>query len=346
MRLTCKRLYIRWSSIPVEDAMANTRNHPILQYLRRILGEASSGGVSDGDLLRRFVKERDEAAFELLVWRHAAMVLHVCRQVLSDADDADDAFQATFLVFVRKAGSIGRSEALGSWLYRVAYRIALKARARVKTRSVTPEELERLAAPPEGEDADQRELRRIICEEVNRLPANYRAAVVACFFEGKTHEEAAKQLGWPRGTVAGRLARARELLRHRLVRRGVTLTMGTVVAVLTVRTAQAALTAVVDSVIHTARLLAAGQATAAVVSPHVAALAEGVLQTMYWTKAKIAVIVLFLGSLGGTGVTLLATHEEKQQPVQAKAAMPSPQPWQAPDVEFAQTETPQAGGWR
>jgi RNA polymerase sigma factor (sigma-70 family) len=325
--------------------MANTRHHPILDYLRRILGEASGGGISDADLLRRFVDQRDEAAFELLLWRHAAMVLHVCRQVLGDADAAEDAFQATFLVFVRKANSISRREALGSWLYRVAYRIALKARTRVRARTATPQELDCLAAPAESEDADQRELRRIICEEVNRLPADYRAAVVACFFEGKTHEEAAKQLGWPRGTVAGRLARARELLRRRLLRRGVTLTMSALLTALAARTAQAALTGLVDSVIHTARLVAAGQAAATVVSPHVAALAEGVLQTMYWTKAKIAVIVLFLASLGGAGVTLLATQEENQPPIPRKAISAQPQqPWRAPDVELVRSEPAQASG--
>jgi RNA polymerase sigma factor (sigma-70 family) len=305
--------------------MANTRHHPILDYLRRVLGEPSAGGVSDADLLRRFVDQRDEAAFELLLWRHAAMVLHVCRQVLGNADVAEDAFQATFLVFVRKANSISRREALGSWLYRVAYRIALKARARVKTRTAAPEELDCLAAPAESDTAEQHELRRIICEEVNRLPADYRAAVVACFFEGKTHEEAAKQLGWPRGTVAGRLARARELLRRRLVRHGVTLTLSALLTALVARTAQAALTGLVDSVIHTARLVAAGQAAAAVVSPHIAALAEGVLQTMHWTRVKIVTVVVLLVGLGGVGTAYWAaapqpTDSPKESAPRADAA--------------------------
>lgn len=308
--------------------MANTRHHSILNYLRQVLGTQAGGGVSDADLLRRFVDQRDEAAFELLLWRHAAMVLHLCQQMLGDADAAEDAFQATFLVFVRKADSISRREALGSWLYRVAYHIALKARARVRTRTAAPVELDGLPAPAETEDADQREVRRILCEEVNRLPPKYRAVIVACFFEGKTHEEAAHQLGWPRGTVAGRVARARDLLRRRLVRRGVTLSISALLTALTVRTAQAALTGLVDSVIHAARLLAAGQAAGAVVAPHVAALAEGVLQAMYWTRMKIVVAVLFLSSLGGAGVTLWATQEQEPQRKQYKVA--ASQTWPAP----------------
>ena len=303
--------------------MTKTRHHPILSYLRQVLGASAGGGVSDADLLRRFVAERDEAAFELLLWRHAAMVLHVCRQVLGDADAAEDAFQATFLVFVRKAGSISRRESLGSWLYRVAYRIALKVAGAGQETC-----LRRfgngciIEAAPEADDAGQRELRRMICEEVDRLPAKYRAPIVACYFEGKTHEEAAKQLGWPRGTVAGRLARARELLRRRLLRRGVAFTMSALLTALAVRTAQAALTGLVNSVIHTSRLLAAGQAASAVVSPYVAALAEGVLQAMYWTRMKIFVIVLFVVSVGGAGVSLLATQEPKPQTKSNRAMTP------------------------
>jgi RNA polymerase sigma factor (sigma-70 family) len=305
--------------------MADSRLHPILKYLRQVLGAAAGGGVSDADLLRRFVAERDEAAFELLLWRHAAMVLHVCRHVLGDADAAEDAFQATFLVFVRKAGSISRREALGSWLYRVAYRIALKARQQVRKRTPTAAVLDQVQAPAESDDSEQRELRRILCEEVDRLPAKYRAPIVACFFEGKTHEEAALQLGWPRGTVAGRVARARELLRRRLLRRGVTLTAPAFVAALSVRTAQAALARLVDSLIQIRRLLAAGQAASAVVSPHVAALAEGVLQAMLWTRVKIVVAVLLLAGVGGTGAALWARQRGTVEPPNKSAA-----PVQAP----------------
>ncbi len=188
--------------------MTDTRQHPILHYLRRVLGTPAGGSVSDADLLSRFVSARDEAAFELLLWRHAAMVLHVCRQVLRDDEAADDAFQATFLVFVRKAGSISRRQSLGAWLYRVAYHVALKARAEVQKRASAGPALEGIAAPAETDDAEQRELRRLVCEEVNRLSAKYRAVIVACYFEAKTHEEAASQLGWPRAPWRGVCLRA------------------------------------------------------------------------------------------------------------------------------------------
>jgi RNA polymerase sigma factor (sigma-70 family) len=312
MRSAFRGIYYNGENYNREHSMIKTSRHPILDYLHRLLGARANVGVGDVDLLRRFVDERDEAAFELLLRRHAAMVLQVTRQVLGNVEAAEDAFQATFLVFIRKAGSIGRRESLGSWLYRVAYRIALKARAQVKKRVTVPLELDGLSAPAESEDAEQRELRRILCEEVNRLPAKYRAPIVACFFEGKTHEEAAHQLGWPRGTVAGRLARARELLRRRLLRRGVTFTLAAFLSALTVRGGQAALAGLVDSLIDAARQLAAGQAVGAVVSPTVAALTEGVIYAMYWSKIKFGAVVLLLACIGGAGMTLLATQEEKE----------------------------------
>jgi RNA polymerase sigma factor (sigma-70 family) len=290
--------------------MSQARHHPILNYLRQVLGTSSAGGVSDADLLRRFQSGQDEAAFELLLWRHAAMVLHVCRQILDDADAAEDAFQATFLVFIRKATAISRREALGSWLYRVAYRIALKARAQVKKRTSVPLDPDLLASAA-TEDVASRDLRRMICEEVNRLPAKYRAPIVACFFEGKTHEEAALQLGWPRGTVAGRLARARELLGRRLMRRGLALTMGALLGALSVGPSQAALTGLVDSIIHTARQLAAGQAVDTVVSPRIAAWAEGVLHAMNGTRSKVVLAVVLLVGLGGAGATLWAMQQKE-----------------------------------
>ncbi len=294
--------------------MAGTEHSSILHYLRRVLADPAAAGVSDAELLRRFVDQRDEAAFELLLWRHAAMVLHVCQQVLGDEQITEDAFQATFLVFARKANSISRREALGSWLYRVAHRIALKAWAERRKRTSVERELEDRELPAPVDSPEAREQRRIVAEEVHHLPAKSRAAIISCYFESKTLEEAAQQLGWPRGTVASRLARGREMLRRRLIRRGISLTAATFMTALPVGTSTAALAPLVTSALQTTKLFTAGSA----VSPNIAPLAEGVLQTMYWTKAKIAVIVLFLASLGGAGMTLLATQEHQQPDVPEK----------------------------
>jgi len=201
--------------------MIARRQHSILRYGRRAFDASTAARISDAELLRRFVDQRDEAAFELLMWRHAAMVLHVCRQVLGDEYSAEDAFQATFLVLLRKADSINCYEALASWLYRVALHIALKTRAEKRKRSSVEQELNGQDAPAAADNALEREQLRMIAEEVQHLPEKYRLPIVACYFEAKTLEEAAQQLRWPRGTVASRLARGRELLRYRLIRRGV-----------------------------------------------------------------------------------------------------------------------------
>jgi RNA polymerase sigma factor (sigma-70 family) len=280
--------------------MAGTRHPSILHYLRHVLGAAASG-VGDAELLRRFVDQGDEAAFELLMWRHAAMVLHVCRQVLGDEQRAEDAFQATFLIFVRKASSISRREALGSWLYRVAYRIALKSQAEIRKRKPIECDLNEQELPAPEDNPDEREQRRIVAEEVHRLPAKFRAAIVSCYFESKTLEEASQQLGWPRGTVASRLSRGRELLRRRLLQRGITLPAG-IVAAASVSSISAASTRLIPCTLQAAKQFAASAAK----PTRAAALAEGVLQAMYWTRMKIVAVVLLLVGLGGAGATIWA----------------------------------------
>jgi RNA polymerase sigma factor (sigma-70 family) len=305
--------------------MSDTPHHPILNYLRRILGTAADGGIPDAELLRRYVSHRDEAAFELLLWRHAAMVLHVCRRLLREPNAIEDAFQATFLVFVRKAASISRRESLGGWLYRVAYRIALKARQQSTKREAVEHRDSSIDLPDTStEDVATREVGRIVCEEVERLPARYRTAIVACFFEGKTHEEAAQHLGWPRGTVASRLARGRELMRLRLLRRGIALTATALATVLVASPSSAALTGLIRTTIQTMKLVTAGSPLVAALPPSVATLAEGVLQAMYWTRMKIVMVVLLLAGLGGGGTAFwasppkaAATPEKSAPPAQA-----------------------------
>src|SRR5262245_36773723 len=189
----------------------------ILKRVRHILRPDHPPGVTDSQLLDRFLSQRDEAAFELLVWRHGPMVLGVCRRVLQDAHDAEDAFQATFLTLARKGGSIGRRESLAGWLYTVAQRIALRARARQprprsRERPLPASVVEESACDP-SELLAWRELRPLLDAEVARLPEKYRDAFILCYIEGKTNEEAAEQLGCPKGTVLSRLSRARERLR-------------------------------------------------------------------------------------------------------------------------------------
>jgi len=290
--------------------MSSNRYPSILHYLRQVLADPAAAGVSDAELLRRFVDQRDEAAFELLLWRHAAMVLHVCRQVLSDEQAAEDAFQATFLVLARKCNSISRREALGSWLYRVAYHIALKAQAEMRKRTSIERELSDRELSVPADSMEAREQHRIVAEEVHHLPAKFRAAIVSCYFESKTLEEAAQQLGWPRGTVASRLARGREMLRRRLIRRGVALTAATLMSDLSVQTSAAALTQLIPVTLRTIKLFTASSA----IKPSIAALAEGVVRAMYWTRVKIAMIVVLLIGLGGVGTFWAAAPRQANSP--------------------------------
>src|SRR5205823_2442648 len=179
-------------------------------------------GVSDAELLGRFVRTRDEAAFELLVWRHGAMVLGACRRALGSPEDAEDAFQAVFLVLAGKAASVSRGAALPAWLHRVALRLAVRlARSRRPVAELAIDPPAAVACDPVERD----ELRGVLDAEIDRLPEHCRRAVVRCYLEGLSGSEAARLLGCPTGTVESRLA-ARRRLRDRLTRRGVTLPVG------------------------------------------------------------------------------------------------------------------------
>src|SRR5581483_4718174 len=215
--------------------MATTQLQGVLQHLRLVLAARSAVGVPDAQLLERFLRQRDEAAFELLVWRHGKMVLGTCQRLLRDAHEAEDAFQACFLALARRAGSIGRRESVGGWLHKVAYRLALGAKARRARRGARERPLgdaAPVAGPPDpASEAARREVRRVLDEELSRLPDRYRVPFVLCHLEGRSNADAARELGCPVGTVESRLARARKLLRTRLSRKGVALSAGLAVSV-------------------------------------------------------------------------------------------------------------------
>jgi RNA polymerase sigma factor (sigma-70 family) len=289
--------------------MATDPLRTALHHLRRTLG-APDAGVSDAQLLQRFVAGRDEAAFELLVRRHERLVLGVCRRVLRDAHGAEDAFQATFLVLARKAAGVSARESLAGWLYRVAYRVALRARAGSAGRGRHETPTADLSAVPAPDDADReaawRELRPLLDREVSRLPEKYRVPVVLCYLESRTYEEAARQLGCSRGTVSTRLTRARELLRRRLARRGLALSGALLALLLTERTAAAAAPdGLVDVTVKASLPFAAGRSAAGLVSAKVLTLTEGALNAMFLTKLKIVTGVLVAVTALGLGARVL-----------------------------------------
>jgi RNA polymerase sigma-70 factor (ECF subfamily) len=185
---------------------------------------------TDVELLEWFVKRHEQAAFAVLVRRLGPMVLSVCRRVLRHSHDAEDAFQATFLVLAEKADRLHRPELLANWLYGVAYRTALHARQRSVRRSEREREAAKMIAPSNDPGGESEELQRILDEELHRLPQKYRAPLVLCYLEGKTNEEAARMLGWPSGSMSYRLRRGRDLLRERLQSRmgGATLFLQTI----------------------------------------------------------------------------------------------------------------------
>jgi RNA polymerase sigma factor (sigma-70 family) len=251
-------------------------------------------GASDGELLSRFASNGDELAFETLVRRHGPMVLGVCRWVLRHAHDAEDAFQATFLVLARKARAVVKRDSVGGWLYRVAYHVALAAKGAIDRRRVRERQIE--MPHPEVPPEEPQDWRPLLHCELARLPDKYREVVVLCDLEGLPRREVACRLGVPEGTLSSRLVFARRRLAVRLRRLGVGLPAGALVFGLSESTVSAAL---VSSTVRGATLLMAGEA--AVATPAVA-LMKGALQTMFLQKLKVvaatAVVVLTLG-VGG-----------------------------------------------
>src|SRR4051812_36781043 len=290
-----------------------TQMNEVVQFLRSTaLRHKDHGPLTDGQLLDRFIEQRDPAAITGLVQRHAPMVWGVCRRHLRNHHDAEDAFQATFLVLVRKAPDVpGR--AVAGWLYGVARQTAVRLRATAVKRGRRETQVVAMPEPTAAEVRDA-DLQTVLDEELGRLPDHYRGVIVLCDLEGMTRKEAARQLGVPEGSVASRLARARMLLAKRLTQRGVVFSGGSVSAALSAGSASAsAPPALVASTIEAASLLAAGGA-AGVVSAKVAALTEGVVKAMFTTKIKgglTVVLVVGLALAGAAGLIDLTQAAEQ-----------------------------------
>jgi RNA polymerase sigma-70 factor (ECF subfamily) len=269
----------------------------------------------DGHLLERYVATRDENAFAALVDRYGPLVLSVCQRVLQHAQDAEDAFQATFLVLARRAATLDGQGPLANWLHAVAYRTAAKARQRAALRRAHELHGLNMSTVPASEEEQQEwsDLRPLLDEELNQLPEKYRAPLVLCFLEGKTHEQAARELGWPSGSMSRRMNRARELLRERLARRGLTLSTGLLFMLIAKNAGAVTVSPTLASMTTKAALaFGAGQtALQATISGQVASLAEEVLTTTTLaTTAKtgsLLITLMLLAVIGTTGGVL--THQ-------------------------------------
>lgn len=294
------------------------------RQLERAFNGGTVAGLSEGKLLDRFASGRDEAAFAALVALHGPMVLGVCRRALRNEHDVEDAFQATFLVLVRRAGAIRDGDLMGHWLYGVAHRVAVRARANAARRHVherTGVSAERGAPAACSDDSDRRELSQLLDEELVRLPDSLRKPLVLCYLDGMSHDEAADRLGWPVGTVRSRMARARGVLRNRLARRGVVATGAGLSATLAPQPVPAAL---VNLTVRNALAFSTRPATAtAVASASAAALAKGVLNAMTISKIKIVGAATLACVLAIGGAQSLALQHAGQGAAATAASDPN-----------------------
>jgi RNA polymerase sigma factor (sigma-70 family) len=304
--------------------MNRTDGGTLFAHLRQILCAGTLADAPDEELLAQFVARRDEAAFAALMRRHGPMVWGVCGRLLPRSQDAEDAFQATFLLLASKAASIDRPRLLANWLFGVARRSALRMRAQQARRARQERSGGDLADAPSAPQAPWDDAPAVVNEELARMPAKYRLPLLLCGLEGLTHAEAGKSLGWPTGTVATRLWRGRELLRTRLLRRGVTAPTAVLTAVLA--PAAGLPSRVAAAVPRAAAAVAAGQAAAAGVSPHVALLMRRVLRTMLlvrWLTATSLLAALAV-TLCGAGLVWQLTRTAPTPPHAPVALAPEP----------------------
>ena len=296
--------------------MRNIATTLLLRQLRGLGAGRDPAGASDAELIHGFVTRADEGAFETLLQRHGPMVLHVCRRVLPNLQDAEDAFQATFLVLARKAGSLRRPEAVGNWLYGVAYRLALNARAAAGRRSAHEGRTAPAGTADPVAEITLREAQQVLDAELSRLPERYRAPLVLCCLEGMARDEAARQLGWRLGTLKSRLERGRQLLRLRLTRRGVALPAALSAVLLGESVAPAGVPAVLAR--STLRAVVDGPAEAAAgsLTPSQAALAlsEEMMQALAATRLQAGAALLLAVGILAVGAGLLARRMTVPQP--------------------------------
>jgi len=310
--------------------MARPHREPLLQHIQRLAGRDAAAGRSDTELLRRFLGEGDEAAFTGLVQRHGAMVWQVCISALAQREDAEDVFQATFLVLARKAGSVRKQESLACWLHGVALCLARKVRARnLRRRTSAGEVLDRVPARP-MEDLTWRELRQVLHEELSRLPEKNRLPILLCHLEGQTQDEAARELGWSLGRLRGRLLRGRELLRGRLARRGLAPSVPLLAAALFPGEAGAAPPAQLAGALGKSIAALARHEAAPATGP--LALAERFIRDsgLFWKKVAATLAASVLSLVGVVGLLAHLAAAVPASPQSAEQA-PAEKPVAAPD---------------
>jgi RNA polymerase sigma factor (sigma-70 family) len=291
----------------------------VVQEFERLLEPGTVAGLTEDQVVARFVEAGDPVAFEAIIRRHGPMVFSLCRHLLRDANDVDDAFQATFLILVKKASTLRQPERIGPWLYGVASRVARRARTQPRPPAVVDDR----PAVTTGCPVEERETLEAIHDEIGHLPEKYRLPVVLCFLEGLSHDEAARQLGWPVGTVSGRLSRARERLKSRLARRKIT---APPTGVLVWDMLEPARNALPESItrLTVARLTGA-------VPAHLQNLVKGALTAMFITKLRtigLSLLVALTGAVAATSAVL--AYQDR----------PAPEAGIAQESVTAQTNTP------
>ncbi len=293
--------------------MTMTERGDVLANLQRLFDQGSASGMTDAQLLDRFLISRDETAFQLLLERHGRMVLGTCHAILHDPHEAEDAFQATFLVFVHKAKSIRGHDSLGGWLHRVAYNVALQANLDKTRRRMEEQRVAEKSSATTSESTVDPLLQAVIQIELGRLPEKFRLPVVLCDLEGHSREEAARQLQWTEGMVRGRLAQARERLRSRLRRRGIVLSGSALSAALGQEAAAAVPEAWMLTTSRAAIALALGAQSASLVSPRTMRFMKVTLGWMTSLKLKAAAAVMLVLALLGGAAAALTTQDEDQK---------------------------------